>query len=606
MSESRVKVKSTTATELLDSMLMARQTLGQSGSISPEQLDQQIHTWQLALVDLIGDTVQGAELATLYEIIGVMNSSLDLAKTLGLVMDSLIHLTGAERGCLMLLDEENNLEIQAAQHFDQETVDAFDMKLSHTVVREAIKKRQPVLTTNAQRDPRFSDQASVIGYHLRSIICVPLHIREQVTGALYLDNRMRDDVFSQQDLPILTAFASQAAIAIENARLYTMTNQALTARKQELMTLQQIDRELNANLDIQVVLNLILSWAMWATDAEKGTLSILDNDGAIESISHAGDKMAEPPPDIVQLAMRSQGPCVIGGRRMLVPIRYENRTMALLDLRHKTNERFQPNQTQFAGRLADHIAIAIKNARLHEQVHQYNQSQTDAVAFIAHKLRTPMTSIRGYADMMAKNMFGPLTPEQMEFTNTIMRNTEKMHILVTDMQDITRLESDTMRPETMAIDLADVLENAQLHTQEQIENRSQQLVVELPENLPRVRANPGQLERVLTELLRNACKYTPDKGQIHVQAHYQNECMHCTVSDNGIGISKKDQAHLFDKFFRSADPMVQEIYGTGLGLCVVKGLVEQQGGKFEVESQLGEGTACTFTMPVAQAVEAKE
>ncbi len=201
--------------------------------------------------------------------------------------------------------------------------------------------------------------------------------------------------------------------------------------------------------------------------------------------------------------------------------------------------------------------------------------------------------------MLAKGMFGPLTPEQVEFTNTIMRNTEKMQSLISDLQDITMLESDQTRPEMTPTDLADVLETAQQSTQEQIQARSQQLTVELPENLPQVHANPARLERALTELLRNACKYTPEKGQIHVQAQCQNGYMHCTVSDNGIGISKDDQVHLFDKFFRSDNPAVQGIYGTGLGLCVVKGLVEQQGGKFEVESQLGEGTTCTIAMPVA-------
>ena len=151
--ESKPVVKSTAAAALLDSMHVVRQALMKPGGISPEQLRQRIHEWQLMMVELIGDTVKGAELATLYEMIGVMNSSLDLTKTLGLVMDSLIHLTGAERGCLMLLDGNGNLEIKAAQNFDRDSVDAFDLELSHTVVREAVEKRQPVLTTNCCNQP---------------------------------------------------------------------------------------------------------------------------------------------------------------------------------------------------------------------------------------------------------------------------------------------------------------------------------------------------------------------------------------------------------------------------------------------------------------------
>lgn len=463
--ETRMTVKSTAAAALLDNMHTVRQALMKPDGISHEQLSQRIHEWQLIIVGLVGDTVKGAELATLYEIIGVLNSSLDLTQTLGLVMDSLLHLTGAERGCLMLLDEDGNLEIRAAQNFDQDTVDAFELKLSRTVVQEAVATRQPVLTTNAQQDPRFSDQESVIGYQLRSIICVPLHIREQVTGALYLDNRMRDNVFSKDDLPILTAFASQAAVAIENARLYTATEQNLATREEEL--------------------------------------------------------------------------------------------------------------------------------------DQAKQAKAEFVSFAAHELRTPMTSIRGYADMLAKGVLGPLTPEQARFINTIMRNTERMQILISDLQDITKLESGRMQLQMLPTDLSRALKDAQQAMQEKIEARSQQLTVETPEGLPQVHADAARVEQILTELLRNASKYTPEGGQIHLQAQPQEKYVRYTVSDTGIGISEEDQKRLFTKFFRSDNPEVREMSGTGLGLCIVKDLVELQGGELTIESQSGEGTTVAFTLPIA-------
>jgi len=582
-------------------MRAVQQVLMQPPGLPREQLVARLQEWRRMVVELAEAPVRGAELAILYEIIGVLNSSLHLTETLGLVMDSLVRLTGAERGCLMLLDEEGNLEIQAARHFDQESVAASDLELSHTVVRGVVEGGQPVLTTNAQLDPRFSEQESVISYQLRSIICVPLHVREWVIGALYLDSRVREGVFSQADLPVLTAFASQAAIAIENARLYTMTDQALAARVEELTTLQRIDRELNASLDFEQVLDLTLSWALRATGAVEGALSILDDEGMVCTMVSAGDSSvsAGPEPEVVRSVMRDHEPIVIEQGRMVVPICYEDRVVGLLDLRREGGGSFQPDHVQLARRLADHAVVAIENARLYEQVRRANRAKSEFVSFAAHELRVPMTSIRGYADLLEKGIAGTLTPQQVEFLRTIRSNVERMRVLVSDLQDISRIETGHLRLEMEPTALTEALENGLQSIQAQIEGRSQRLTLEVQEDLPLVCADPARLAQVLINLLSNACNYTPEGGRIHVQAWLKDGHVHCAVSDTGIGISPEDQAYLFTKFFRSENPAVREMPGTGLGLFIVKSLVELQGGGVGVESRLGEGTTLTFTVPVA-------
>jgi signal transduction histidine kinase len=593
-------VKSAAGAALLESMQAAQQALMRPSGPSPDQMIARLQEWQQLVMELSRGAARGTELATLYEIIGVLNSSLDLKETLSLVMDSLVHLTEAERGCLMLLDEEGNLEIQAAQHFDQESVDASDLELSQTVVRDTVEGGEPVLTTNAQLDPRFSTQESVIGYMLRSIVCVPLHMRGRVIGALYLDNRARDGVFSQVDLPILMAFASQAAIAIENARLYTITNEELAARVEELTTMQQIDRELNASLDFERVLDLTLSWAMRSTGAEKGTLSILDGEGTVCTVSCAGDGGAtEPESDVLQLAMTSRDPVMTNGRRMLIPIRYKERTVGLLCLRSNRELPAHPDSVQFAGRLADHAAVAIENARLYGQVREANQAKSEFISCVSHELRTPMTSIRGYAEMLEKGMVGSLSSQQTEFIRTIRRNAERMQVLVSDLQDVSRIETGQMRLEMGSVAVTDALDSALQATQAQIQARSQHLTVDVPDELPPVYADRARLAQILINLLSNAYKYTPKGGHIGVRAQVQGTYVQCAVFDTGIGMSPQDQQCLFTKFFRSEDPAVRETTGTGLGLCIVKSLVELQGGEVEVESELGKGTTATFTIPVA-------
>ncbi|NJN44346.1 MAG: HD domain-containing protein [Anaerolineae bacterium] len=135
-------------------------------------------------------------------------------------MDTIISLTGAERGFLMLSNREGGLDFRVARNMARETLEAEDFKISSTIAYRVAEQGEPVLTTNAQDDPRFTGQHSVAIYNLRSILCIPLKLKGKVTGLIYADNRMRDGAFKQSDLNILTAFANQAAVAIENARLF--------------------------------------------------------------------------------------------------------------------------------------------------------------------------------------------------------------------------------------------------------------------------------------------------------------------------------------------------------------------------------------------------
>ena len=161
------------------------------------------------------------ELAALYDVSHAIGSSLDLTEVLNEVMDHIIRLTGAERSFLMLVDPDTGeLKFWAARNMDRETIDSSSFKISRSIVSQVAESGEPVVTTNAQMDPRFKAQESVIGYNLRSILCVPLRYRERVTGVIYADNRILTSLFSDRDRDLLAAFASQAAVAIENARLF--------------------------------------------------------------------------------------------------------------------------------------------------------------------------------------------------------------------------------------------------------------------------------------------------------------------------------------------------------------------------------------------------
>jgi len=174
-----------------------------------------------AQAELAAEEKEHGQLTALYEVSQVVNSTLDLSEVLNIVMDTIISLTGAERGFLMLLDEETGeLDFKVARNMDRETLAGSSFEISRTIVNRVAVEGGPILTTNAQADPRFSAQASVVSYSLRSILCVPLKVKDKVTGVIYADNRIKAGLFTERDRDLLAAFADQAAMAIENARLF--------------------------------------------------------------------------------------------------------------------------------------------------------------------------------------------------------------------------------------------------------------------------------------------------------------------------------------------------------------------------------------------------
>jgi PAS domain S-box-containing protein len=159
-----------------------------------------------------------------------VNSSLDLAEVLDLAMDHIIELTGAERGFLMLRGEQSGeLEFKVARGVDSRELETAAFQVSRTVVNEVATQGMPVITMNAQADPRYSDQESVLYGQLLSLMCVPLRIKERVTGVIYADNRAMTGVFEDHELDVLVAFADQAAVAIENAKLFEKVTRSLEA-----------------------------------------------------------------------------------------------------------------------------------------------------------------------------------------------------------------------------------------------------------------------------------------------------------------------------------------------------------------------------------------
>ncbi|MEM9774569.1 MAG: GAF domain-containing protein, partial [Chloroflexota bacterium] len=402
-------------------------------------------------------------LEALYQISSRLGSTLDLQELLNLVIDSVIQLTGAERGFIVLIDEWGRLQTMAARFNDDTEVVENKIPVSRTIVQRVVATGESVVTSNAQDDPRFGDRASVIGYQFRSIMCAPLKARGKVSGAVFVDNRLMSGVFNDDDLDLLVTFANQAAMAIDNAQLFQQTDQELNRRVEELTLFQSIDRELHKSLDMQQTLDLVLNWAVRLTDAEWGAVGLIEKNEARlsaervlmvfsyegdEETSLKGSKIPLDHPTVAKVLQTEDAVHVrestteqtLGGNegfaQLAVPIRLDGKVNGIIILESNYSTRFADSDIDFVNRLSDRAAVAIGNSRLYLRLQKAIEARNTFISLMTHELRIPLTSIRGYADLLARQLVGPLTDQQENFIEIIRRNISRMSALISDLSDI--------------------------------------------------------------------------------------------------------------------------------------------------------------------------
>lgn len=216
--DQQIKTLSQLAGQIRSSILPARESLPPSTLEELSQLETSLH--RLAQ-EVAAFAEERNNLLALTEISQVINSSLELDEVLRIVMDNIIRLTEAERGFLMLRDDSGQMTTRIARNWEQASINENEHAVSRTVIQRVIETGDAILTTNAQEDPRFGGQESIIAFNLRSILCVPLKVKNDLIGVIYADNRIRSGIFSDSERDLLAVFANQGAVAIENARLFS-------------------------------------------------------------------------------------------------------------------------------------------------------------------------------------------------------------------------------------------------------------------------------------------------------------------------------------------------------------------------------------------------
>ncbi len=297
------------------------------------------------------------------------------------------------------------------------------------------------------------------------------------------------------------------------------------------------------------------------------------------------------------------------GSLLLAPVVGEEEPLAALVLITANRSRpWPPGSERLAEVVAVNVATALTHARLYEQERQMvgrlrelDQAKSDFVASVSHELRTPLTSIRGYVEMLRDGDAGELDAAQERMLEVVQRNADRLLALIEDLLTLSRIESGAFRVARAPVALDQVAQTTLDELRPQASARGVELVAEVDGDVPAVLGDSGQLERVLLNLLSNAIKFTTDGGRVVVRVRPAGDEVEIEVEDEGIGIPESEQDRLFSRFFRSSTSQERAIQGTGLGLVIVKSIVEHHGGEITVRSQSGVGTTFTIRLPVAAA-----
>ena len=600
---------------------------------------------QLDLLQAVADQTVGAivkarllletekrayQLATLNEITRQVTSTLEQEPLLQNILENAVSILNSEAGTLFLMDDQTgDLEFKVTVGPVASNLLGQRLPPGTGIVGRAVQTRAPVIENDAQRSiARFNANTDKqTGFVSRSLIAVPMQIKDRVLGVIEVINRRDGLPFVADDQNILTAFAGQAAVAMENARLLAQTDQELEARVDELQVMGRIVRELNASLEVDRAMRITLEWAIRRSNVDAGLIGMLEEDHLLLMVHQGYEDVfsnqtnVQLPLDmpairnVIESGQSNQVSLVATGEKgilpaahtqMIIPIRREVQVIGVILLESVSDS--QANLA-FLNQLSDSAAIAISNAQLFAEVQRANLAKSEFVSFVAHELKNPMTSIKGYSELLAAGSVGQINEMQANFLSTIRANVQRMSALVSDLNDNAKIEAGQLRLEYKPVQLEDVLDEVIRSTKRQVEEKKQVVDLHLPQKLPSVWADQTRVGQVLTNLVSNAHKYTPEGGRVVVGAEATlnqwdpggaKEVVHLWVKDDGIGISIEDQAKIFQKFFRSEDSKAREAPGTGLGLNITKSLVEMQGGRIWFDSEFRKGTTFHFTVPVAE------
>lgn len=421
---------------------------------------------------------------------------------------------------------------------------------------------------------------------------------------------------------------------VRDATIRRMIEQALSERIRLLSLLQGVDDELNLTLDLDQAALIGLDNAMRLSGADAGFIGLLEGDPAhmrvLRAVGVPEHSAAQRtlPVDVgvvgrtIRLAQPQYVPDVSADpdyvpdvaetrSEIAIPLITHERLLGVINLETAQPSRFTPTVFEFAQILGARTAAAIENARLYalsqsqlEQMRELEQLKTDMIRIASHDLRSPLGIIFGYLDILSFDLDSMLNDEQRGYFDAMRRAAERIQRMSTEILSLERVNALRNLPRAL-VNLNDLALQAVMDHRDAAQQKHITLITQFGERM-HVLADPASLPEAMSNLIGNAVKYTPEGGFVTVMLRAAGSVAEFEVSDTGIGIREEDQGRLFEPFYRVRSDESARIDGTGLGLYLVKRIIEQHNGTLHFSSVFGKGSHFGFRIPLAQPPEAAE
>ena len=534
--------------------------------------------------------------ASLGQITGELASSMDLDHLLQRVLNLLRTEVNADQGAFLLTTPDTDrLMLRASSGSlpspppgGRPTAYQVDQGLAGWAISNRIAVRVDDLSADERWVP-FDDESP----RQQSALVAPLGVADEILGAILLLGDKKN-AFSADDLELVKMVARQIAPAVHNAQLYHLIRDqaerlglALRSRQVESSQSQAVlhamaDGVIATNPDHRIVVyNPAAEAILGRSQTEALGQPVFE---VLEDLGTAGKEIGE------QLRIWSDDRTE-GQPRTIKPRRIETSRHRVLAL--------QPAPIVLGDDYLGTVTI-IRDITREVEV---DRMKSDFVATVSHELRSPITPIKGFIDLLRMGVPGDLTGEQARFLEIIYQNIHRLEMLVDELLDISRIEAGKVALKFQALNVRQLIDELEVYIEHRCAEGGKQIDFhsKLDDDLPDIWGDSERVRQILTNIVDNSFDYTPDGGSIDVEAQQAREQIEIAVSDTGMGIAVDEQELIFERFYRGEQALIMGVAGAGLGLSIALTMVEMHGGRIWVNSAgtPGQGSTFTISLPIA-------